>query len=77
VLTKTGAIDDGYHLVHNHNILLVEPNNLLGLEQAFVRMLEDKNLREILGKNARETALNHLDWSFSYPPKNHRALARG
>ena len=42
---------------HQHNGLLVSPNDPIALADAIVRLLNDPDLSELLGKNARNTVM--------------------
>lgn len=60
IATKVGAlpeiIDDGI------TGLLIEPNNSEELSQAIIKLLHNDKLRNEIGKNALEYALNELSW---------------
>lgn len=62
IVTKTGAIADGYHLAHEQNVLFVPPEDIEALDVAFTRLSTDPALRMALGAAARETVARHLNW---------------
>jgi phosphatidylinositol alpha-mannosyltransferase len=47
---------------HGYNGILVEPKDPSALALALVRVLADRDLRELLGRNGRESAQQY-DWS--------------
>jgi glycosyltransferase involved in cell wall biosynthesis len=62
VVTRTAAIEEGYHLADGVNCRLVSPGSVGALEQAAGELLEDAPLAEALGTRARETVERHLSW---------------
>jgi len=52
----------GEVLKHNHNAILVEPGNVDQLVQGLFTLAEDKDLRERLGKQAREDVIRNYTW---------------
>lgn len=62
IVTKTGAIAEGYHLVHNENVLFVPPGDDEALNRAFESVFTDESLSVSLGKKARETVEKYLTW---------------
>ena len=62
VVTKTAAIERGYHLEDGVNCLLVPPGDLDALEHSVERVLGDPELAASLGARARETVERHLTW---------------
>lgn len=49
-------------LVHNHNAVLVEPDNPLKEKEAFRELVKNKDLRDRIGTNAREE-MKGMSWS--------------
>ena len=62
VVTRTAAIERGYHLEDGSNCRLVPPGDLAALEAAVVGVLEDDLVAGSLGVRARETVEQHLTW---------------
>lgn len=62
IVSRVGAIKNGYHLEHEKNVFFVSPENLSELKTALSRLLNDHALRARLGKNARETVVKHHTW---------------
>lgn len=62
VVTRTAAIARGYHLEDGANCLLVPPSDLDALEQAVLRVLDDRWVAAGLGLRARETVERSLTW---------------
>ena len=52
----------GEVLKHNHNAILVEPGNVDQLVEGIFKLVEDKDLRERLGKQAREDVIRNYTW---------------
>jgi glycosyltransferase involved in cell wall biosynthesis len=52
----------GEVLKHNHNAILVEPGNVDQLLEGIFTLAEDKDLRERLGKQAREDVIKNYTW---------------
>jgi glycosyltransferase involved in cell wall biosynthesis len=61
VASRLGQIGDV--LADEETALLVEPGNVDELKAAIVRFVEDKRLREALGKKAREVAEREHTWT--------------
>lgn len=62
IVSRVGAITNGYHLEHEKNVFFVLPENISELNSALSRILNDHALRVHLGKKARETVVEHLTW---------------
>lgn len=60
VASRLGQI--GEVLKHNYSAMLVEPGNIDQLTEGILALVKDKELRERLGKNAREDAINNYTW---------------
>jgi len=60
VATNVGGISEIIN--DNENGLLVSPNSSQEIATALMRLLEDKQLRERLGTNARNTIKQFCDW---------------
>ena len=52
----------GEVLKHNYSAILVEPGNVNQLVEAILKLVEDKELREQLGKRAREDVVANYTW---------------
>jgi glycosyltransferase involved in cell wall biosynthesis len=52
IASNVGGISSMF--IHEENALLVEPKNEEALAKAMLRLMQDKNLREKLGRNARK-----------------------
>lgn len=61
----------GEVLKHNHNAILVEPGNVDQLVEGIFTLAEDKDLRERLGKQAREDVIRNYTWE-----KNAKSVMR-
>lgn len=61
VASRLGQI--GEVLAHEETALLVEPGNVNQLARAIVRLVESRELREGLGKNSREVAVQKHTWT--------------
>ncbi|MFQ5568400.1 MAG: glycosyltransferase family 4 protein [Rhodothermales bacterium] len=64
VSTNVGGIP--YLLKHEHDALLVPPDDTVAMAHAVRRILEDPGLAERLSRNARKTA-SQFDWSNVFP----------
>lgn len=62
VVTRTGAIRDGYQLENNQNCRLVSPGALDELKQAIVDLQGSPSLRDRIGSAARRTVETHFSW---------------
>ena len=60
VASKLGQI--GEVLKHNHNAILVEPGNVNQLAEGILKLAGDKELREKLGRRAREDVIENYTW---------------
>lgn len=63
VVSRTAAIETGYHLEDGVNCRLVPPGSLEALEEAVGAVLSDDDRAASLGLRARETVERHLTWS--------------
>ena len=52
----------GEVLKHNHSAILVEPGNVSQLVEGILKLAENKELREQLGRNAREEVVANYTW---------------
>ena len=52
----------GEVLKHNYSAILVEPGNVNQLVEGILKLVEDKELRERLGKRAREDVVANYTW---------------
>jgi len=52
----------GEVLKHNHSAILVEPGNVNQLVEGIIKLAENKELREQLGRNAREDVVANYTW---------------
>ena len=57
--------DISRYLTNGEDAVLCEPGNSHDLAQALYRLLSDSNLREHLGRAARQTALRYFDYRAS------------
>lgn len=48
---------------HNHNGLIYKGGDYKELSECIIKLLKSRELREKLGKNARKTIINELNWS--------------
>lgn len=62
VVSKTGAIQEGYRLEHGKNCIFVKPGSGKELFQAVNNLLRDAPRRKVLGENARRTVQKYLSW---------------
>jgi len=62
VVTRTGAIRDGYQLANDVNCRLVTPGSHHELKQAIQQLLNDRAAQERIGAAARKTVEAHLTW---------------
>lgn len=62
IVSRVGAIRNGYHLEDGYNCLFVEPGNEEQLAQKANELLSNLHLRNTIAKNARKTVLQHLTW---------------
>lgn len=63
IVSRTGAIRDGYHLRDRHNCHLVTPGDEAGFEAAVLETLAQPDRARAMGMAARETIERHLSWS--------------
>jgi len=63
VVSQTGAIRNGYHLVDKHNCRLVKPGDDAGFEAALMETLAQPDKARRMGTAARENIEQHLSWS--------------
>ena len=63
VVTRTGAIRDGYQLEDNVNCRLVAPGSNDDLKHAIQELLNDRPTQERIGAAARKTVEAHLTWA--------------
>lgn len=52
----------GYVLKNNHSAVLVEPGNVNQLVEGILKLVDDKELREQLGRQAREDVVANYTW---------------
>jgi glycosyltransferase involved in cell wall biosynthesis len=50
-------------LIDSYNAFIIEKKNVNQLATRLAALIDDKNLRLRLGRNAREFAENYLSWS--------------
>lgn len=62
MVSKTGAIRDGYHLKDNVNCRLVAPAARAEWGQAILELVHNPSTRAQLGTCARQTVESHLTW---------------
>lgn len=62
VVSRTGAIRDGYQLENDTNCKLVTPGSAEKLERAIAELMLDPAARARLGSKARQTIEQHLTW---------------
>jgi glycosyltransferase involved in cell wall biosynthesis len=62
VATNVGAIPE---IVHQENGILVEPGDLIGMSNAIIKLLQDKELAESMGQRNREYAIHNFSWETS------------
>jgi glycosyltransferase involved in cell wall biosynthesis len=62
VVSRTAAIERGYHLQDGLNCRLVQPGALAALEHAVSDLMSDRERAAIVGARARETVEEHLTW---------------
>lgn len=62
VVSRTAAIERGYHLDDGVNCMLVKPGDGAALERAIAGLLADNERAAALGARARETVELHLTW---------------
>lgn len=60
VSSTAGGIPE--YVYHGYNGLLVSPGDVEGLYMALKKLIEDKKLRGIMGRNSREKILSHNSW---------------
>ena len=58
ISTKTGSIED--LVIDGKTGILIEPDNMAGLTEAILKLSQDKNLRETLGKAGREFIIDNF-----------------
>jgi glycosyltransferase involved in cell wall biosynthesis len=63
VVTRTAAIEHGYHLEDGANCRLVPPGDLAALEHAVTGVLDDHWLATGMGMRARKTVEGNLTWT--------------
>jgi glycosyltransferase involved in cell wall biosynthesis len=63
VVSRTGAIADGYHLVHQQNVLLATPEDPTNLLEHIRLCLDAPQRAQEIGNAARETIINSLTWN--------------
>ena len=56
IATKAGGIPE--IVIHNNNGVLVNPQNPQELAAAIINLIDDKEKRELLGRNAKESVKN-------------------
>lgn len=62
VISRVGAIREGYGLRDGENCLLVKPGDTAGFGTAIDRLLSDKVLADRLGQSARTQVVSSLSW---------------
>ena len=60
IATEVGAVKD--YLINGHNGLFFEKKNAQMLKQKIEKLLENEELRQKLGKNARNTIIKSFSW---------------
>lgn len=63
IVSRTGAIRDGYHLMDRHNCRLVAPGDETGFEAALLENLAQPDMARTMGTAARKTVEQYLSWS--------------
>jgi glycosyltransferase involved in cell wall biosynthesis len=63
VVSRTGAIRDGYQLEDNVNCRLVTPGSVPELSAALQALLANPAIQADLGIAARQTVESHLTWT--------------
>lgn len=63
VVSRTGAILNGYHLEDTANCRLVPPGSQQALANSIQELLDDASLRSRIGTAARQTVEMHLTWN--------------
>jgi glycosyltransferase involved in cell wall biosynthesis len=62
VISRVGAIREGYGLRDGENCLLVKPGDIAGFGTAIDRLLSDSLLADKLGQGARAQVVSSLSW---------------
>jgi glycosyltransferase involved in cell wall biosynthesis len=62
VISRVGAIREGYGLRDGENCLLVKPGDIAGFGTAIDRLLSDRFLADRLGQGARAQVVSSLSW---------------
>ena len=61
IVSKTGAIKNGYGLIDNENCMLVEPGNVEDIVKRMKKLYQDPKLCAKIGANAARTAKERYD----------------
>lgn len=63
VVSKTGAIAQGYHFIHQQNVVFATPENPESLLKQIHSCLDDPKHAQQIGNAARETIIHSLTWN--------------
>ncbi len=64
IASRIGGVEDAVH--HEENGLLVNPDSPEEISTALIRLCEDKQLREKLGKKGMELGIGHRGWGVGH-----------
>jgi len=62
IISRVGAIRQGYHLQDGQNCRFVQPGNAVAFSAAIKELVTDAALMTMLGSNAAATVRAHLTW---------------
>lgn len=75
IVSKVGAIREGYHLKDGYNCLFIAPGDRQEMRCKAEQLMNDGNLRRTLAINARRTVCSRLNWDHYL--KNMLAIVNG